>query len=242
MIMDDRMKALLGMIALLALVSSVVPVHASSQTSQAITAGVVSLGNSTCTPLECDRVDVYFYVPMGLDKPQYLKWSIVPACFGGGIMPLPNETWAVQFYCVDGYNETIDLKQSACDNSNPIVRWTNISRLQSQAYFFYDNVQYEEYWCAFKRDQNSINRVPVEFSYTIDSLGLTSQQEETVLSRQSSAMATVTGAIFQLFTINYNAVQIIFYLVEAVTIILGFIIVVTLIPLALKWIVKKITA
>lgn len=213
-------------------------VSASWQTSELIMTAHVNLGNSGCIPLGCDSTYVFFYIPLGMDKPQYIKYIIYPECFGNP----PNETedWGIQMWCTDGLNKTIDLKQAMCEPTNGITVWDEL-KANTTGYFFWNNVQYEEYWCAFRRAYNSTDRVPVEFGFVVDSLGLSSPAEETVFTRQVDTGSSIISGIGELFTINFNIFQIGFYLLGAIIVIIGFVAVIGFIPLLLKWIMKRVS-
>lgn len=209
-------------------------ISASPVTSYILTTAKFSLGNSSCISMECNIAPVYFYIPHSTELPQYLRFVIVPECFGQS--PTANETWKFQMYCSSGFNETIDMKPYMCDPSNPIIRWVNFTTTDSK--FFYNNAQYFEHWCAFKRDASSIERLPVEMTVTIDSLGILSETQETTQQIQKQAGSTIIQGIKNIFMINFNIIQIMFYLGMAIAIVLALIMLVIAIPLAIKRILR----
>jgi hypothetical protein len=213
-----------------------------SSIPQVVTTSHVSLGNSSCVSMECDYFVSWFYLPMKIEKPQYIKFLIYPACIGNPDPPYANETWAIQMYCNNGYNETIDLKTAMCKPASAIIRWFNITDDIDVGYFFDEkNTQYEVYWCAFKRINESTNRIPVEFSLGVDTLGFSNPDELTVIEKQIYAGATVINGAKEVFTINVNIFRILFYLSTAILVVLAFVIIIGFVPLMIKWIIKRVS-
>lgn len=221
----------------------------------------VSLGNSTCNELECDIAWINFELPIGVDKPQYLKFIITPECFADA--PYDNETWGIDMYCSnDMFNETINMKNNMCNPADPIIRWVEINQTDTGIYVHQSEAcegilgwlwclftrqtptsvtytEYEDFWCAWRRDGNSTDRVPIEFSVIVDSLGITNPTQESVLDIQRNSGATILSSIKNIMTYNFNTLEIIFYMVSSVVIIIGFMIMIGLVPIMLKWMFKK---
>lgn len=232
-----KTMTLIAMVLALCMVSSPAMAWFGSQTSDVITGATISLGNSTCVGYECDRAWVYFLLPIGLEKPQYVKFIINPACISGGYVG----TYNVSMYCSTGYNKTIDLTQTACNPAESIVRWVTIENTANMSYQSYNGVTSEVFWCAFKRDPANTETLPTEFSVVVDTLGMTNEQEDGVLQLQRNSGATLLSGIGTIFTINFNAVQITFYLLLCIVFIAGFMIIIGGFPIMLKWIAKKVT-
>jgi len=236
---NKRNLALLSFMIHLLTLSAPVMAFIFPQTSEMITGAHVSLGNSSCVAMECDLIQINFELPLGTDKPQYVKFVITPECFSNP--PTENETYSIQFYCVNGHNETIDLKTAQCDPASSIVRWIELNQTDPVGYYFYENQQYEDLWCAFKRDANNTERLPTEFSVVVDTLGLTNPEEEGVLAIQRSAGVVILNGIREIFMINFNALQILFYVMSGTAVVVGFVVLIGGVPIVLKWIFKKVT-
>ncbi len=232
------------------------------ETSEMIMGMHVSLGNSSCTPMECDLTWINFEIPLGTDKPQYLKFIITPECFSQA--PTENETYSIDMYCMNGFNETIDLKTAQCNPANSIIKWVEVNDTTYGYYIHETNYcegflgwlwclfnhqnptttqyyQYEDFWCAFKRTNDSTERLPIEFSVVVDTLGLTNPQEEGVLQVQRESGSVILNGIREIFTTNFNVFQILFYLASAIFVIIGFVVLIGGIPILIKWIIKKVT-
>jgi hypothetical protein len=192
--------------------------------------------------MECNIATIDFLLPIGTQKPQYVKFVIYPECFTGMNLS-ESDVWGIDLYCSGGANQIIDFKPSMCDNGNPYVTWVNLTLLanQSRAYKIYNDVVYEDYWCAFRRTNGSVENYPIEFLAVVDSLGYTSPQEDNVFYFQKLAGGTITSGIREIFTINMNIFQIGFYLLTAIVVIVGFVALIGGIPLMIKWIIKKVT-
>lgn len=232
-------------------------------TSEAIMGYHFSLGNSSCTPMECDLSWINFQLPLGLDKPQYLKFIITPECWSNP--PNENESYELYMYCLNGFNKTIDLKPAICNPAESIVEWVIINETD-YGYFIHQTDycdglggwlwclifghqnpsttyyrQYEDFWCAFRRPSTNLERLPTEMSIIVDSLGLTNPYEYDVIEIQKESGATLNSAIGHIFTINFNIIQICFYILIIISLIAGFAILVGGVPILLIWIFRKVT-
>ncbi len=210
------------------------------QQSNIITGTHVSLGNSSCTALECDSVTIQFGLPVGMEKPQYLKMWIYPECFSN--MPTGNETYNLSIRCYDGYNKTIDMLPATCNPAESIIEWISIIQTnRTTAYYEFEGILYEAYWCIFERPSYNLERLPTEFNLVVDSMGLTNPQEEDVIYKQRVTGSNIMSGIGTILSVNFNMLQILFYLMVAISIVIAFVILIGGIPLIMKYVFKKIT-
>lgn len=206
--------------------------------SNAITGTLVSLGNGSCTPFECDNLIISLGMPLGIEKPQYIKLIIYPACFGSQLTD--NEAYNLTITCYNGFNTTIDMKEAMCNPAESIIQWIEVRDTnRTTAYYEYEGVFYEAFWCRFKRPVYNVQRLPTEFNLVVDSMGLTNPAEDDVLYKQRVTGSKIMSGIGEIFAINFNVLQIMFYLASAIVIVIGFVILIGGIPIMIKYIFKK---
>ena len=213
-------------------------VFTTEQVNRMLVETVISLGNSTCNSMECNSVQMNFLVPKGLDSSKF-KLSFDGVCISGGANA--TENYYLNVWCDDGSTNVIDLSLSDCEsllyNELPSL-WINISNVTPQQ--FYGDITYMNFFCLFSRNTTNTERIPTEFKVTLDSLGLSTQSEDTNIVEQRSAITSVAQSIGSLVSINLQVWQIIFNIFEVAVLLMAFIGIPILLIMIVRWGINKV--
>lgn len=212
-------------------------IFTTQQINQMLVESIVSLGNSTCSSMECDSMQMNFLVPKGLEGT--FKVSFKGICFS----PEPNstETYSVNAWCSDGSTHTIDLKEADCESLNYAELphfWVEIKNVTSQQ--FYSDIVYQQFFCSFSRDSSNIDRIPTEFKVIIDSLGLSSQSEDENIISQRSAISTIIDGIKDVIDINVQIWRIIFNIFQITILLVAFLGIPIMLIKLIRWAIESV--
>lgn len=200
----------------------------------------VSLGTpSICIGQECSIFTPIMYLPPGINKPQYVRYVIDGECLGVASTLTNSDVWKVIMTCSDGYNQSIDLKESACSNIQTVV-WKPITDTL-KTYVGPQGKEYEQFWCSFKLNESNTELVPAEFSLMVDTSGLSSQAKDTTIDSQKVAGAHIITSIGSIIGYNLLMWQIILVVIEITAIVAGFGIAIGLLPILLKKMIMWVT-
>jgi len=192
-----------------------------------------SLGNDTCVPLECNIASIQFYIPADKGS-QDVRMKIHPECFTYNFTG--GQYWNLTIFCLDGTYIEYDMKSAMCNNTADLDFEVKVN---SSGYSFFGERQFQQFWCAFKRNSN-VNEIPVEFNVLIDGVGLYSKYtdsntRETYDSQSQLALSlqSITTLSVDVWGISYN-----FFLVMAI--IIGIIFGIAFVPMAIKYVFRKV--
>lgn len=194
----------------------------------------VSLGNSTCNELECNIASLFFYVPVDRDTTT-AQLTVIPECFnytfGGG------DVWNVTIICEDGSDYEYDMATAMCDYSQNFVFDVEIN---STGYFYYDEDKYESFWCAFYRNSNNVEDLPTEFSIVVDGVGLHSKFIDSQTEANYGIQSNMALILENLVMMMADIWEIGYTLFLLFSFLFGITFIIAIIPMALRWIVKKV--
>lgn len=195
-----------------------------------------NLGNETCSTLLCDRASLFFLIPMDKNW-QEADLSIFPSCF----VPLnESDTLNLTIDCSDGTHFEYDMKNDYClssDHHLDVVLTIN----GTGGFVFFGENQFQQFWCSFKRNSNNTDAIPTEFAVLVDGVGMHSKYVSNAtrenLDTQSAMMVSIKNFVdldISVWRIGYNL-----FLIVALCI--GIFFIVGAVPLAIQWVIRKIT-
>lgn len=234
-------KKLISVIFLLLLTASCVSAitFTTENIIRMITEYHFSLGNFTGNGTypnveEDDMAFINFLVPKDSEN-QKIKLTFIPDCF----LPSLNgsENMYLNFYCVDGTYEVLDLKP-ACASSSPEYRWVSIGNITGQT--FVNDIPFYTFWCAFQRNVTNTERIPTELKVRVDSMGLSTQSEDANVVDQRSSITDVAQGISDIVNVNVQVWKILFNVFEIVVLLLAFIGIPVMLIMVIRWGIEKV--
>lgn len=203
----------------------------------------VSLGNFTGNATfpnveEDDMMVMNFLLPPSEDTSK-LKMSFDADCIFGGANA--TENYYLDVYCLDGSYNVIDLSTCDCENLGyedlPSL-WITIENVTGQA--IVGDIPYNKFWCAFRRNSTNTDRIPTEFKVIVDSIGLSTPNEDLNTIEQRSAITSVAQTIADFVDINIQIWRILFNIFEIVILLVAFIGIPIVLILVIKWGIGKV--
>jgi hypothetical protein len=192
-------------------------------------------GNGTNPNGEEDDIAWINFLVSRDSENQKLKLTFIPNCFSPSLNA--SENMYLNFYCVDGTYEVLDLKP-ACAGSDYEYRWVQIGNITGQT--FINNIPFYTFWCAFQRNTTNVERIPTELKVRVDSMGLSTPSEDTNTIEQRSAITDVASGIGSIVNINVQVWKIIFNVFEIGILLIAFIGIPILLIMLIRWAINKV--
>lgn len=196
-----------------------------------------SLGTpSVCKPMECNVATLLFYLPADIES-ETINLRIRPECFAYSFNS--TEIWNITVFCIDGTSTEYDMKDAFCDISKDLNLVINLTN--SGGYSFFGETQLIQSWCAFRANDHNTEGLPAEFRVTVDGVILHSKYvyNTTLESYESQedvslSMDTLIDLDMTVWNIGYSM-----FVLFAILFGIGFIL--SFVPIALKYVIKKVT-
>lgn len=189
-------------------------------------------GNSTYPNVEEDDIAwINFLIPQ-TSGTQKLKLSFIPDCIGGGANA--TENMYINFYCLDGTYEVIDLKPYDCEGTGTYpYEWVTIENVTGQTII--GDLSFLKFWCAVQRNVTNTDRIPTELTVRVDSMGLSTPNEDENIILQRDSITSVAQGISDLVSINIQVWRILFNIFEITVLLLAFIGLPIVLIMIIKW-------
>jgi hypothetical protein len=198
----------------------------------------VSLGNFTGNSTNPNPLENHYFIHNFLIPPaeetQRFKLTFDADCISGGANV--SENYLLDVRCADGSYNQIDLSDCDCENlayEDMPNLWVTVEN--ATGYQFYGNIQYNYFWCIYSRNVTNTARIPTEFKVIIDSVGLSTQSEDLNTVAQKSAITSVSEAISEVVSINFQVWRIMFNIFEIVVLLVAFIGIPVLLIKLISW-------
>ncbi len=194
----------------------------------------ISLGNSSCRPLECDITTLMFYVPADKGS-QDVRLTVTPECFnytfGGG------EQWNLTIFCLDGSLHSYNMKDAMCDYDQSYVFDISVN---SSGFSFFGERQFQQFWCAFQRPSGNTENLPTEFKVLVDGVGLHSKYADDTQEQSFQSQIGMATSLESFVTLNLSVWGILYsmFLVGAILTGIGFVL--GFVPIALRYVIRKV--
>lgn len=203
----------------------------------------VSLGNSTsCSPSstnECDMAVVFFRIPQGTAS-QTFTVNMFGECFSNP--PNATEVYNVTVFCIDGTSREVDLKPYSCSPANPTTPYQFQITTSDVGYSVINEKYYTNFWCSFRRNPANLDRLPTEFSVTVDSIILSTQTPSNSTKTSYSAFVSISNAINNIVSFNMQIWRILYIMLEIGAIFFALYVVFAMLPSLLRWVIEKVTS
>jgi hypothetical protein len=194
----------------------------------------VSLGNSSCEAMECNIATLYFYTPYR-EQTKNISLTVTPECFAYNFTG--GDVWNITIYCQDGTFIKYDMRDAHCDYGKSLNFEINT---ESTGYSFFDENQFQSFWCAFTRDENNVEDLPTEFKVLIDGVGLHSKYLENETMQNLGIQANMALTLQKFAEMDMSVWSLGYSIFILIAILFGMFLLVGVFPTMLKWIFKKV--
>jgi hypothetical protein len=195
-----------------------------------------SLGGSFCQQLECDRASLFFLIPMDKNE-QDIEISIYPECIGGFNA---SEDLSLTIWCSDGTQHAYDMKPDYCAFGSPHLTLP-LTINGTGGFVSFGEKQFSQFWCVFIRNITNTNSVPTEFTVLIDGVGMHSKFIDNTTQENIGTQSAMMLTIDNLINLNMSVWRIVYAIFLIGALMVGIFFVLGAVPLAIKWVIRKIT-
>ena len=116
--------------------------------------------------------------------------------------------------------------------------WITIENVSGQQ--FYNDVTFNQFWCAFRRNITNTDRIPTEFKVIVDSMGLSTPSEDANVVAQRSSITDVAQGISDIVNVNVQVWKILFSVFEISILLIAFIGIPVALIMVIRWAINKI--